>query len=149
MQIQRLTGPKSSLELTLTSPVLQVSKHTFVTHLWKKTGNKYDCTIYLESTRDPGEKNEAIGHWIGSLPIQFLTLGFEEQEPNNKEEQLDIEVNVTKFHIVQELIPDNILAMLYERYIDRACQQYNLTSELVTNKETKIGPNNKKGIPES
>lgn len=135
MQIQRLTGPKSSFELTLDHPMLQMSKHTYVIHKWEHKGAHYKCTMFLEGARNPERKNQLIGQWVGALPMQFLEMEFYEKEPDNSDEELDLEVNVVNLHLVRELISEEIIGHLYERYIDRATHHYGLLSEAVDTNE--------------
>lgn len=124
MQIQRFTGPKHSFELTLDSPVLQLSKNMYMLHMWQRKGNHYTCTMFLEATRDPDEKNEKISRWVGALPIKFLEMDFHELEPGNKEELLDVEVRLTKDPLLKCIVDKQIIGYTYERYLQAAAHAY-------------------------
>ncbi len=133
MQIQRLTGPKSSFELMLSEPAVQISQNALAVQKWQKSGDELRCLVYLESMRDPELKNQRFGRWIGALPVEFLKFRFTEKEPDNSEEFIDAQVDVTTLHLIKDLVPEEDIIALYERYIERATERYGLISEPLTN----------------
>lgn len=128
MQIQRLTGSKSSFQLTIERPSLKVGKKYGFVHFWERCGDRYECKVFVEASRFPEQKNENFSTYHQAMPMEMFTFGFTEKEPDNDEEKLDILVSVSTLYVVNELVEEDVIEFFYEKYIESACEAYALVS---------------------
>jgi len=129
MQIQRLKGKKSNFELSLNTPYVNIG-NSWASHIWERNGSTYKCRVFLEAKKQPEYKNESIGYWLAALPVQILNFSFEEKEPDNNDEELDILVKTDTIAYQLGLIDEELYQQIYDSYIDEACEEYCLESVL-------------------
>lgn len=122
MQIQRLTGPRKNFELMLSTPNMMLGQSTMCTHVWKRRGEQYTCTVYLEGPREEDDIEENFSRYHTYLPVELVEYTF----TDNEDEDLDLLVKVHRFGVSSYLIKEKHLQDIYDRYIKRAAQAYNL-----------------------